>query len=175
MQHRGLSALRSPSLMNENLQRSIAAADAAINGGTPTISSDSGATTSEAGHHPSASSAQPINENKPSLALGAQLSMALCQHYTSQTPHHSNDSLTISSTANNHPTSSVTSSTLGGIGIASGLPGAKSITTGSSGIEKSFALGYPSLDDGGPTILQASEMHYTETLKKNSNFLPANK
>jgi hypothetical protein len=180
LQHRGLMALRSPSLMNDNLQRSIVAADAALNGGTPTTSEAMmGATTQHSdspSHHPPSLTSS-VNDNKQ-IALGAQLSAALCQHYASQPASlHSNES-TISSTANSHSAStSVTSSTLGGIGIASGLnPGAKSITTGSAGIEKSFALGYPSVMevDGGPTILQASEMHYTETLKKNSNFLPAN-
>lgn len=169
--------------MNENLQRSIAAADAAFNGGTPTTStSDSIPTTSGTQHTDSSNYSAPNNnhshDNKQ-VALGAQLSVALCQHYASQPASvHASDA-SISSTANNNSTSTaVTSSTLGGIGIASGLnPGAKSITTGSAGHEKSFALGYPSVMevDGGPTILQASEMHYTETLKKNSNFLPANK
>lgn len=199
--------------MNENLQRTLAAADAAINGGNSggaTTSASNNASdlpsmntamaaavaaanermaheaaaaaahSSSAGtpNNPGGGGAAPGMDNNKQLSLGAQLSVALCQHYASQPSVIASDS-TISSTApNNAASTTVTSSALGGIGIASGLnPGAKSITTGSAGLDKSYALGYPTVMevDGGPTLLQASEMHYTETLKKNPNFLPANK
>jgi hypothetical protein len=103
LQHRGLMALRSPSLMNDNLQRSIAAADAAFNGGTPT--SDSLPTTSGTQHTDSSNYSiqqqHSHGENNKPLALGAQLSVALCQHYASQPASvHASDA-SVSSTANN--------------------------------------------------------------------------
>ena len=181
LQQRGLMALRSPSLMNEGLQKSLAAVDAAFNcGNSITVTSGTASTTTtNATEQESANSS--LND-KMAAPLGAQLSAALYQSFVSSVAGDSRSgtqtptTTIVTGTSGTTPISSSTPTTgIGGIGIAASLtPGGKSITTGSAGIEKSVSIGYPTVMevDGGPTILQASEMHYTETLKKNANFLP---
>ena len=176
-------ALRSPSLMSEGLQRSLAAVDAAFNGGnsvTVTSNIASNTTTTNAMEQQESAVNTSLND-KMAAPLGAQLSAALYQSFVGAVTG-DNRSGTQTPTAiatgarGTTPVSSSTPTTgIGGIGIAASLaPGGKSITTGSAGVEKSISIGYPTVMevDGGPTILQASEMHYTETLKKNANFLP---
>lgn len=177
LQHRGLMALRSPSLMNEQLQRSLAAVEAAISGGNSvTVTAGSGTPITDVSTTNSDSTSNLTNNDR--LALGAQLSAALYQAVIGQ-PGNSNlngngiRSGTSTPTTNATPINSSTpSSTIGGIGISNNsISSGKSITTGSSGNEQKPSSNYLEVE-GCPTLIQHSEMHYTETLKKNANFLP---
>ncbi|KAE9550976.1 hypothetical protein FO519_005813 [Halicephalobus sp. NKZ332] len=179
LQQRGLMALRSPSLMSEGLQRSLAAVDAAYNSGNAiNVTSNIGSTvTTSATEHQESNTS--LND-KITAPLGAQLSAALYQSFIggASGDNRSGTQTPTTTTGGGNLGSSNTSTGMGGIGIAGSInPGGKSITTGSSGVDQktTMPLGYPSVMevDGGPTILQASEIHYTETLKKNSNFLPS--
>uniref|UniRef100_A0AC34PXC4 Uncharacterized protein n=1 Tax=Panagrolaimus sp. JU765 TaxID=591449 RepID=A0AC34PXC4_9BILA len=177
LQHRGLQALRSPSLMNEQLQRSLAAVEAAIIGGNSvTVTAGSGTPMTEI--------STTNSDSTSNYALGAQLSAALYQSVIGQIGSNTNStgngirSGTSTPTTNATPINSSTpSSIMGGIGISNNsITSGKSITTGSSGNEQKPVVTYPSMMDveGCPTLIQHSEMHYTETLKKNANFLPTN-
>lgn len=194
LQTKGLSALRSPSLMNEGLHRSLQAADAAINPSTvamtPTTATSAEAPNQSANMVDAAAmheaSGMPTVSALASLnpALGVQLSHALYHSFmgppvaaTASTTANTNHAHTMVAAANNANATAA----LGGIGIAvSAAAGAKSIMTGSAGTPcltdmKSLAANsYHTVMeiDGGPTVLQASEMHYTDTLKKNAGFLP---